>query len=119
MTKLQLIELLPECLPIFNALPYLIASYKLHKTNYRWLTNAFQTVFSNLAILLTLTSIEILESIKLWAKVTERGIKNFLHIDTSLYWIIDSIMDATLNFPDKIHDIFVVDITRCYESIPL
>ena len=119
MTKLQLIKLLPECLPIFNALPYLIASYKLHKTKYKWLTNAFQTVFSNLAILLILTSTEILESIKLWAKVTERGIKNFLHIDTSLYWIIDSMMDATLNFPEKIHDIFVVDITCCYESILL
>jgi hypothetical protein len=61
----------------------------------------------------------ILESIKLWAKSTERGIKNFLLVNTSLYWIIDSIMDAILNFPEKIHDIFVVDITRCYESIPL
>jgi hypothetical protein len=28
-------------------------------------------------------------------------------------------MDAILNFPEKIHDIFVADITRCYESIPL
>jgi hypothetical protein len=28
-------------------------------------------------------------------------------------------MDATLNFPEKIHDIFVADITRCYKSIPL
>jgi hypothetical protein len=40
--KKQLITLLPECLPIFNTLPYLMASYKLHKTKYRWLTNAFQ-----------------------------------------------------------------------------
>jgi hypothetical protein len=32
---------------------------------------------------------------------------------------MDSFMDATLNFPEKIHDIFVADITRCYESIPL
>jgi hypothetical protein len=119
LAKLQLTRLLPECPPIFNALPYLMASYKLHKTKYRWLTNAFQTVFSNLAILLTLTSTVILESIKLWARSIERRIKNFLHVDTSLYWIIDSIMDAILNFPEKIHDIFVADITRCYESIPL
>jgi hypothetical protein len=102
-----------------QCLPYLMASYKLHKIKYRWLTNAFQTVLSKLAILLTLTSTMILESIKLWAKSTERGIKNFLLVNTSLYWIIDSIMDAILNFPEKIHDIFVVDITRCYESIPL
>jgi hypothetical protein len=119
LAKLQLTRLLLECLPIFNALPCLMASYKLHKNKYKWLTNAFQTVFSNLAILLTLTSTVILESIKLWARSIERRIKNFLHVDTSLYWIIDSIMDATLNFPEKIHDIFVADIFRCYESIPL
>jgi hypothetical protein len=28
-------------------------------------------------------------------------------------------MDATLNFPEKIHDFFVADIIRCYESILL
>ena len=28
-------------------------------------------------------------------------------------------MEATLNFPDSMKDIFVADITRCYESIPL
>jgi hypothetical protein len=117
--KEQLLTLLPECPPNFNALPYLMATYKLHKTKYRWFTNAFQTVFSNIATLLTLTSNVILESIKTWAKSIEKGYKNFLQVDTSLYWIIDSVMDATLNLPDKIHDILVADITRCYESIPL
>ena len=85
LAKLQLTRLLPKCPPIFNTLPYLMASYKLYKTKYRWLTNAFQTVFSNLAILLTLMSTVILESIKFWARSTESRIKNFLHIDTSLY----------------------------------
>jgi hypothetical protein len=117
--KEQLLTLLPECPPNFNALPYLMATYKLHKTKYRWFTNAFQTVFSNIATLLTLTSNVILESIKTWAKSIEKSYKNFLQVDTSLYWIIDSVMDATLNLPDKIHDILVADITRCYESIPL
>ena len=28
-------------------------------------------------------------------------------------------MDLALNLPDKIHDIFVADITHCYEAIPL
>jgi hypothetical protein len=61
-----------------------------------------------------LTSTVILESIKSWAKTIERSIKNFLQVDTSLYWITDSIIGAILNFPEKIHDIFVVDITLCY-----
>jgi hypothetical protein len=78
LVKLQFIELLPKCPPIFNTLPYLMAYYKLHKTKYKWFTNAFQTVLSNLAILLTVTSIVILESIKSWAKTIERNIKNFL-----------------------------------------
>ena len=40
-------------------------------------------------------------------------------IETSNFWVIDSVMDLTLNLPDKIHDIFVVDIAHCYELIPL
>jgi hypothetical protein len=117
--KEQLLILLPECPPIYNALPYLMATYKLHKTNYRWLTNAYQTVFSNIAILFTLTSNILLESIKIWARSTEKGLKNFLQVETSFYWIIDSVLDATINLPEKIHDILVIDITRCYETIPL
>jgi hypothetical protein len=40
-------------------------------------------------------------------------------VETSFYWIIDSVLDATINLPEKIHDILVIDITRCYETIPL
>ena len=32
---------------------------------------------------------------------------------------MDSIIDTTLNLPSKIEDIFVADICRCYETIPL
>jgi hypothetical protein len=28
-------------------------------------------------------------------------------------------MDYTLNIPPKIHNIYVADITRCFESIPV
>jgi len=33
--------------------------------------------------------------------------------------MINSSVEAALNLPDKIHDIFVADITRCYKFIPL
>ena len=40
-------------------------------------------------------------------------------MDTSIFWIIDSIIVTTLNLPIQIHDIFVADIYRCYKMIPL
>ena len=63
----DLMDLLPEFPPQFQALPYLMTTFKQHKNKYRWLTNAFQTVFSNIAVLLTLTSKPILEAFKTWA----------------------------------------------------
>jgi hypothetical protein len=62
----DLSQLLPECLPPFQALPYLMATFKQHKAKYRWLTNAHNTVFSNIVLLLTITSNVILESVKTW-----------------------------------------------------
>lgn len=115
----ELRSILPESLPQYNALPYLMATYKHHKAKYRWLTNAFHTVFSNIALLLTITSNEVLESFKIWAHSTERSYKNFLNVKTSMFWLVDSIIDTTLNLPEKITDVFVADITQCYESIPL
>jgi hypothetical protein len=117
--KLELKSLLPECPISYEALPYLMATYKLHKTKYRWFTNAYHTIISNIALLLTITSKLILESFKAWAVNTEKSYKRFLNIDTSIFWIIDSVLDATLNLPTQISDIFVADILRCYEAIPL
>jgi hypothetical protein len=115
----DLSQLLPECLSPFQALPYLMATFKQHKAKYRWLTNAHNTVFSNIASLLTITSNVILETVKTWAHTRVINYKNFLQVDTSLYWIVNSIIDTTLNLPTSIHDIFVADISRCYETIPL
>ena len=86
---------------------------------YRWLTNAYGTVFSNIATLLSVTSSMILETFKEYAKMMEICYCNFLQVKTSMFWIINSSVEATLNFPDNMKDIFVADITRCYESIPL
>ena len=96
-----------------------LATYKIHKSKYRWLTNAFATVFSNIATLLSITSSLILESFKEFAKMMEQSFHDFLQVKTSMYWIINSSVEATLNFPKNMKDIFVADITCCYESIPL
>ena len=92
-------SILPETLPQYQSLPYLMATYKVHKKKYRWLTNAFRTVYSNIALLLIITSNLILDIVKSWAQLKEKGYKNFLQVDTSLFWIVDSIIDTVLNFP--------------------
>ena len=115
----DLSKLLPECLPPYQALPYLMATYKQHKAKYRWLTNAHNTVFSNIALLLTITSNLILESVKIWAHTKVSNYENFLQVDTSIFWLVNSIIDTTLNLPSSMHDIYVADISRCYETIPL
>ena len=111
--------ILPECPVPYQSLPYLMATYKQYKTKYRWLTNIFATVFSNIAKLLTITSSLILESFKEYARLMEQSYCNFLQVQTSMFWIISLFVEATLNFRDDMTNIFVADITQCYESIPL
>jgi hypothetical protein len=115
----ELKQVLPESPPPYQALPYLMATYKQHKTKYRWLTNAYCTVFSNIALLLTIASKLVLHSFKGWASSKLKDYKTFLQVNTSFFWIVDSIIDTTLNLPVSISDIFVVDISRCYETNPL
>jgi hypothetical protein len=117
--KDQLLSILPEAPPTYSALPFLMATFKQHKLTYRWLTNAHHTVYTQIATLLTVTSNAVLETFKSWARRTEDGYCNILRTNTSIFWIIDSVMHVTLNMPEKIHDIYVADMTRCYETIPL
>ena len=117
--KSELIELIPE-LPINEVeLPYIMGIYKFHKEKYRWISNAFGSIYVNIATLLTLSTMALLEEVKEWAKITTNGYKNFLRVETSIYWIIDSINDFTLNTPVMINNIYVADITRCFETIPI
>jgi hypothetical protein len=96
-----------------------MAIYKFYKKKYRLLSNAFGSIYVNIATLLTVSTMTILDEVKEWTYTRVEGYKRFLKADTSLYWIIDSIMDYTLNIPPKIHNVYVVDITRCFESIPV
>lgn len=102
-----------------HELPYIMAIYKFHKKKYRWITNAFGFIYVNLATLITVATMVLLEEVKQWAKTTLTGYKNFLNIDTSIYWVIDSINDFCLNIPLNVQHIYVADITRCFETIPV
>jgi len=115
----DLSSILPEVTIQFYALPYIMATYKIHKKKYRWITNASRTVFSGLAHLLTIVTMLILESVQQWAAEMALCYKQFLQVDTSLFWLVNSATEVALNIPEKMADIFVADITRCFEAIPL
>ena len=112
-------ETLPELTIDSLELPYIMAIYKFHKKKYRWISNAFGSIYVNLATLVTIATMALLEEVKEWASTTTNGYKRFLKVDTSIYWIIDSINDFCLNLPQNVHNIYVADITRCFETIPV
>lgn len=86
----DLSNILPELKTSHQSLPYLMATYKHHKNKYRWITNAFQTIFSGIAHLITLTNMLVLKSVKEWAACKARGYCNFLRVHTSMFWIVNS-----------------------------
>jgi len=112
-------DLLPEFTISHEALPYLMATYKQHKGKYRWLTNASHTAYTGIAHMLTIATMLILESIKLWAAEIATSYRHFMQVDTSLYWLVNSAVEVALNLPTTLSDVFVADVTRCYESILL
>ena len=112
-------ETLPDLTIDSLELPYIMAIYKFHKKKYRWISNAFGSIYVNFATLVTIATMALLEEVKQWANTTTNGYKNFLKVDTSIYWIIDSINDFCLNLPQNIYNIYVADITRCFETIPV
>ena len=115
----ELLVILPESPPVYTALPFLMAVFKQYKFKYRWLTNAHNTIYTNVASLLTSLTMVILESFKGWARKRAVSYRNFLGCNTSVFWIVDSILQVALNFPSHLYDIYVANVTRCYESIPL
>ena len=79
----------------------------------------FKPCFRTVHLCLPLLRLEVLEKVKDWCIKTKDGYLNFLQANTSLYWIVDLTLQVTLNLPPEISDIYVADVTQCYESIPL
>jgi uncharacterized membrane protein YesL len=66
-------------------LPYIMAIYKFYKQKYRWISNAFGSIYVNVATLLTISTIALFEEVKEWANTTIKEYKNFLKVETSIY----------------------------------
>ena len=83
------------------------------------LEHVFISELDKTTTLLTFSTISILEEVKEWAQTHVEGYNRFLNANIILHSIIDSIIGFTPNIPSIINNIFVVDITRYFESIPM
>ena len=100
-------------------LPYLMGTFKQHKTTYKSLTNARNSIFSTIAQFITVALKGIIPIIKQWFSKRTRTYSSLMGTETLNFWVIDFVMDLALNLPNKIHNIFLTDIAHCYEAIPL
>lgn len=96
-------EDLPEVHFRDAGIPYLMATYKLHKLQYRWLTNAAHCIFSGPATIITQMLHLINQELEEWCKLRSEKYRRFGKVTTNLYWAIDSLFDFTLNLPENIH----------------
>lgn len=115
----QLIEMILEVQFRDVGLPYMMATYKLHKMKYRWLTNVASCVFLGLTTIITQALHLVVVELKTWCKLCSETYKRFDKVPPNIYWIIESLFDFMLNLPPWIYCIYMVGITRCYKIIPL
>ncbi len=88
--KIILIELkmtIPKIPVVFKYLPFLMPTYKLHKKNYRWFTNAHGSIFAFTSLILTCALIKILTLFNEWVKIITYGYQKFINMKTS-FWIV-------------------------------
>lgn len=114
----QLLELIPKVQFRDVGLPFLMATYKLHKIKYKWLKNVANYVFLGPTTIITQTLLLVVVELKAWCKVCSETYKRFGKVLANIY-CIDSLFDFMLNLPPTIYCVYMADITRCYVSIPL
>lgn len=90
-----------------------MATYKLHKLKYRWLTNAANCLFSRPTTIITQALLVIIADLQAWCKQQSEIYKRFGKSDANLYWVINSMFEFMLNLPRAIHSVYMTDITRC------
>ena len=104
--------------PLALDLPFLMATYKIHKQSFRWLTNAHNCLFSSATQLITLCLQVTLEKLKDYTGILNYKIKTFSKVIANTFWLIDSQYDFLINIPPCITSCYSFDVTSCYEAIP-
>ena len=95
-----------------------MATFKAHKDDFRWITNAHDCIYSNIAAVLTSILKTCIEPLQISCMRLNKKIKLIFGIDIQSFWVINFQYELTINLPEKIYSIFSVDIKKCYECIP-
>lgn len=82
----QLMELVPEVQFWDVGLPYFMATYKLHKKKYRWLTNAANCVFLAPTTIITQALHLVINELKEWCGICNVTYKRFGKVTTNTYY---------------------------------
>lgn len=112
-------SLLPDIRFKYSGLPYLFASFKLHKLKYRWITSVEKCAFLGIASMIMWALKLIMFKLKIWCGEQAQKVFNLRRKRVSFFWVIDSLYKFIMNLPTYIHAIYMADITQCYERIPL
>jgi len=106
---------LPE-LNIANVrLPYIFSLYKEHKDKHRWLVNAHDCVYSEVACIVQITTEAALEVLR---EVVGTLDSDFADGACS-FPAVNSMFEVLLSLPSDINSVFSCDVTRAYEALPV
>jgi hypothetical protein len=94
---IKLEKTLPKMPMMSTSLPFIMQVYKLHKKSYRWLTNAHGSIFTLTTHVVTYAFMKLMILFKEWSKIRIYGYQRFFNIKTSMFWIVGSIIDFTIN----------------------
>lgn len=119
MVRTDLDTMLPKIRFKYTGLPYLFATYKIHKNNYQWISSFAKCIFSTLASIITQVLKLILQELKTWGDDQAKMILNLHRKKTTYFGVIESLYKFIMNLPAQIRAIYIADITQCYERIPL
>ena len=97
----DLTNIVLELIIPYEALPYIMATYKQHKQKYGWLTNAAHTAYSEIAHVITISNSLILDSVQQWAVQKAKQFATFLGAKTSLFWLVNSAIEVRRSYSLK------------------
>ncbi|GBG61986.1 hypothetical protein CBR_g26150 [Chara braunii] len=103
-----------------EALPFpdLMTVYKAHNQSFRWITNSAGSVLSPVANVCERLPKLLAEDVQALCTSRSEEILADHWVRPNFWWPISSIGEFVANIPQRIYSVFMVDITRCFETIP-
>lgn len=101
-------------------LPIMRIAFKAHKNDYRYLTNASNSLLSGLNSLAQGMTSCIMEGVQGAMGALNKRIQGFSgRVHTQAYIVVQNAQQVALNMPDRVYTDFCADISKCFEAIPV